>query len=233
MECITLTADIRKYFGITSAHVIIGDKDIMVMMDQMSDDSIVISATFGQFEKGMEITIIFPSLFGKCEINAVIENITFELFYILECKIKGRVNNEFFIEFENHIRNLINQKKRKEERILCNEKNLEKLRLDNLIFLTYKYRTFKALIKDISYSGIKVLTNPLLLQAKDELFSFSLKFNNPEEKFVFVSSHIVRKQLFTFENYNMAEMVFKLGENIKYRKRLDLYFNERKLFAKR
>ena len=54
MECITLTADIRKYFGITSAHVIIGDKDIMVMMDQMSDDSIVISVknnTLSKYKK--------------------------------------------------------------------------------------------------------------------------------------------------------------------------------------
>ncbi|MBR3600710.1 MAG: hypothetical protein IKL49_00050 [Lachnospiraceae bacterium] len=131
------------------------------------------------------------------------------------------------------MRNLINQKKRKEERILCTEKNLEKLRMDNLILLTYKYRTFKALIKDISYSGIKVLTNPLLLQTKDELFSFSIKFNNPEEKFFFVSCNTVRKQLYTFDNYNMAEIVFKLGENIKYRKRLDLYFNERKNINKR
>ncbi|MBR6581995.1 MAG: hypothetical protein IKK80_00115, partial [Treponema sp.] len=194
---------------------------------------ILISCSFEGFKKGTEIKIVFPSLFGKCEINAIIENITFELFYILECKINSRENTEFFIEFENYVRNLINQKKRKEERILCTEKNLEKLRMDNLILLTYKYRTFKALIKDISYSGIKVLTNPLLLQTKDELFSFSIKFNNPEEKFFFVSCNTVRKQLYTFDNYNMAEIVFKLGENIKYRKRLDLYFNERKNINKR
>lgn len=233
MECISLTSDLRKYFGIISCHVVINEKDIMVMLEQLSDELVVFSCTFLSLCKGMEVLIIFPSLFGRCEVNAKISSIKTDVFFVIECNIINTNKNEFFIQFQNYVINLINQKKRKEERILCNEKNLKRLRLNNIIMLTYKYRNFRAVIKDISYSGIKILTSPLFLQTKDELFSFSIRFNEPEDKFFFVNCPIVRKQTFTFENFNFAEIVFKLGENINYRKRLDSYFYERKNNFKR
>ena len=89
-------------------------------------------------------------------------------------------------------------------------------------------RQIKAVVKDISYSGIKILTSPLLLQEKGELFSFTIKFENPEEKFLFLQCPVVRKNTFEFENTLFAEIVLKLPENIKYRKRLDCYFHAAK-----
>ena len=233
MEYITLTSEIRKYFGITSCHICFNNNDIMVMLQEMSDEGVIFACSFDGIKNNDEILIVFPSLFGKCEIKAEVISVNIQSFFIIECKILDRNKNEFFIEFENYIKNLINQKKRKEERILCNEKNLEKLRLNGILMLNYKYRSFRGVIKDVSYSGIKVLTNIAFLQSKDELFSFSLKFLNPEEKYFFVNCPVVRKQIFTFNNYDFAEIVFKLGENINYRKRLDAFFREEKKTIKR
>lgn len=228
MELVTLTPDIRKYFGMSSAHITFENKDIMIMMQQMNDETVIFSCSFCNLESGQKIKIEFPSLYGKCEIEAVISEIKKELFYIIECAVKSHNKNDFFTEFYNYMMDLINQKKRKEERIFCNKKNLERLHLMGTFNLIYKYRNFKAVIKDISYSGVKVLTNPVFLQAKDmeEKFSFNLKFIEPEEKYMFINSRIIRKQSFEFEGYSFAEIVLSLDENINFRKRLDSFFHE-------
>ena len=145
----------------------------------------------------------------------------------VECMITGINKNDFLINFSNFIYNILDNKKRKEERILCTKKNLERLHLINYIYLVYKNREFKGIIKDISYSGIKILISPLLLQSKDDLFTFKLNFYNPSASFLFVNTKIIRNELFTFQGYDFAQIVFKLDQNIKYIERLNEYFNER------
>lgn len=227
MELVTLTTEIRKYFGITSCHITKDDKDFMAMLAALSDESLTVSCSYADFEKGQVILVVFPTLFGKCEIECEIKDIKEEVFITIEGKINSTNKNDFFVEFQNYMNNIMLQKKRKEERILCNKKTLELLNLNNLIFITYKMRKYKAVIKDISYSGLRVLVNPVFLDVKDDMFNFTVFFNNPEEKFFFIKCYIVRKMCFEFEGKAAAEIVFKLSENVKYRQRLDSYFNKR------
>lgn len=229
MELVQFTAELRKYFGITSCHIIVDNVDFMAMLMALNDDNIVINTVCGNLKEGMNITIFFPTLFDeKVELDAQVNEVKDENMIVVACTIRKKNKNQFFIEFQDYLNLILSQKKRKEMRILCTKKNLELLHLNTVFFLTFHMRQIKAVVKDISYSGIKILTNPLLLQEKGELFSFTLKFENPEEKFLFLECPIVRKNTFEFENTLFAEIVFKLPENIKYRKRLDCYFNAEK-----
>lgn len=226
MEIITLTNEIKLMFGLKSAHATIEGKDYIIMIKQLSDELIVFTIPDIEVNYGQQIQIFFPSVYGKVEITITVdcfyEN---DLMYVIEGNIISGINCVFFEEFCKFILELINQKKRKEERILCNKKNLEKLKLINLINFDFRYRAMRGVIKDISYSGIKVLTNTVLLQDNGSLFTFKLMFKDPEQNFLFVNSHIVRKNLYTFENQSFAEVVFSLENNIKFCKRLDEYFN--------
>lgn len=227
MELVTLTTEIRKYFGITSCHITKDENDFMAMILSLSDDTVVLNCSYADFNKGEIILIIFPSLFGRCEIECEIKDIKEEVFIVLEGKIKSTNKNDFFIEFRNYMNNIMLQKKRKEERILCNKKTVELLNLQNYLFITYNMKKYKAIIKDLSYSGIRVVINPVFLEVKDNFFNLSISFLAPEEKFFFIKCYIVRKMRFDFEDKTAAEIVFKLSENVKYRKRLDSYFNKR------
>lgn len=226
MEAVNFSEDLRKHFSITSCTLTKDDHDFIAMLIALSDDTISISTTCEELESGIQIKITFPTIYGKCEIEAEVMEIKDSYIKVFDCKITSKNKNDFFIEFQNYLNNLIIQKKRKEERILCNKKNIELLRLNQTFFLTYKYRNFKAVITDISYSGIRIRANPLLLQVVNEVFNFTLQFREPEEKFFFVRCPVVRKNQIVFEDKALAEIVFKLPENIKFRKRLDSYYNE-------
>lgn len=228
MDTVNFTEELRKHFGITSCNITKEDHDFIAMLLALSDDTISISTTCNDIVNGMQIKITFPSDYGKCEIEAVVSEIKDSFIQVFECKIISTNKNDFFIEFQNYLNNLIIQKKRKEERILCNKKNIELLRLNQTFFITYKYRNFKAVIKDISYSGVRILASPLLLQIVNEVFNFTIQFKEPEEKFFFVRCPVVRKSELIFEGHSLSEIVFKLPENIKFRKRLDTYFNDLK-----
>ena len=88
------------------------------MLLSLSDDTISISTTCNDIANGIQIKITFPSDYGKCEIEAVVCEIKDSFIQVFECKIISRNKNDFFIEFQNYLNNLIIQKKRKEERIL-------------------------------------------------------------------------------------------------------------------
>ena len=145
--------------------------------------------------------------------------------FVVEAKIISTNKNDFFIEFQNLINDILYQAKRKEQRILCTKKNLALLNLINFFFFNYNGKNYKGIIKDISFSGVKILTNVELLQNNDETkFKIKISFVNPEDSFFFVCK-ICRKNLFTFEGHDFAEVVFKLPNNIKFRNRLQNYFN--------
>ena len=228
MEYVNFSEDLRKYFGITSCTLTYNDNDFIAMLLGLSNENISISTTCENLNKGLVIKITFPTNSGKCEIEAEVTDIKESSIKVFDCKIISRNKNDFFIEFQNYLNNLIEQKKRKEERILCNKKNIELLRLNQTFNLIYRYRSHKAFIKDISYSGLRILCNSILFQIADELFNFTLCFNDPEEKFFFVRCPVVRKSIITFEDQALAEIVFKLPENVRFRKRLDMFFNENK-----
>lgn len=227
MEPNTLTSEIRERFGIKSCHMTIDENDFMIMLLKLSNENIEFSCSYENLKHGQLVLIIFPSKYGNVELEVQIDNFyNNDIMFIVEGTIKNRNKNDFFIEFNNFINNLIEQKKRKEERILCNKKNLEILNMINVFTFDYRFRQYKGVIKDISYSGIRVLTNPALLQENGELFSFKVIFKNPEESFFFVKCPIIRKQLFVFEEQKFAEIVFKIGDYIRFKERIDLYFEK-------
>ncbi len=221
MELITLTADIRRMFGITSAIVNYQNKDYMIMLKQMSDNYIVFTMPEIEISYGEILLVKFPSNYGTVEIK-----ISVNCFYsngstfVIEADFIVYNESDFFMEFEKFIRLLLEEKKRKEERILCTKRNLELLNLKNIIELEFKYKKMKAVIKDLSYSGIKLLCNEKLLEDTSLLFNFKLFFFNPNEVILFFNCPIIRKSLFVFEEQKMTELVLKLPENIKYKKRI-------------
>ena len=233
MEYVNFSQDLRKYFGITSCTVTYCNCDFMAMLLGLGSENILISTSCSNLNKEFVIKITFPSDFGKCEIEAEITDIKDSVIKVFDCKILSRNKSDFFIEFRNYLDDLIEQKKRKEERILCNKRNLELLRLNQTFNLVYRYRIHKAVIKDISYSGLKILCNSVLFQIRDETFNFTVSFNDPEEKYFFVRCPVVRKNIITFDSLALAEIVFKLPENVKYRKRLDDFFNLNKKYRTR
>ncbi len=227
MDYVTLTKEVRQRFGITSAHITYKNNDYMIMMKKLSDDMVLFLSPFLDFKFNEEISLFFSSNNGVVEIKVKID-----CFYdsndvlVVEGSFICISGEVFFTDFIAFINNLIEQKKRKEERILCTQKNLMRLNLINVFMFEFKYRLFKAIIKDISYSGIKVLTNPVLLQDNGSLFNLKISFKNPNETYLFVKSKIVRKNLYIFENTNFAEIVFSIEGNIKYKKRIDKYFED-------
>lgn len=226
MELITLTTEIREYFGLKSSHITIDNNDFIVMLKQMSDESVIFTCSNIDVKYGQIVILVFPSKYGKCEVEVEIDNFyDNDIMFVIEGKIRSHNENEFFIAFQNFMLDLINQKKRKEQRILCTKKNLEILHLINTFDLQFKYRQFRAVIKDISYSGLKILTNPLLLQENGDLFSFKIKFKDPAESYFFIKCHVIRKNLYTFEGQDFAEMVLELNDNIKFRNRIKEYFD--------
>lgn len=227
MDYVTLTKEIRQHFGLTSAHITYDNNDYIIMLKKLSDNMILFSCPFIGVRYEDELKLTFNSEKGFVELN-----IKIECFYesndvlVIEASFICISNNEFFIDFEAFLNNLLAQKKRKEERILCTQKNLQILNLINVFTFDFKYRQFKGIIKDVSYSALRVLCNPVLLQEKGSLFTFKLKFKNPEESYLFVNAKIIRKKPYSYENCSFAEVVFEIPQNLKFNERLDLFFNQ-------
>lgn len=234
MDYVTLTKEIRQYFGLTSAHISFNNRDYMIMLKKLSTNMILFSCPFIPVKYEDELKLYINSNEGLIELT-----IKIECFYesndllVIEASFICCSNIEFFTFFESFLKNLLDQKKRKEERILCTQKNLQLLNFKNVFYFDFKYRQFKGIVKDISYSGLRVLCNTILLQDNGSIFTFKLKFFNPEESFLFVNAKIIRKQLYSFEGHDFAEIVFEIPENIKFKARLDNYFNIKNNFAKR
>lgn len=226
MELITLTTEIRQNLGIFSAHINFDNNDYMIMIKQLSDSFVVFSCPELKLNTKCKLKLFFQSNNGVVECELEVEYFyNSEVMFVVEAKIISTNKNDFFIEFQNLINDILYQAKRKEQRILCTKKNLALLNLINFFFFNYNGKNYKGIIKDISFSGVKILTNVELLQNTDETkFKIKISFVNPEESFFFVCK-ICRKNLFTFEGHDFAEVVFKLPNNIKFRNRLQNYFN--------
>lgn len=225
MELITLTSEITDLFGLYSAHITIEGNDYIIQIKQLNDSRIIFTCPNIEFQYGQTMQLVFQTNQGKVK-----ETIMIDCFYdngimlVVEAVLKTH-EHCFFNFLREFLKHLLEQKKRKEQRILCTKHNLETLNLINTFMFEFKYRALKGVIKDISFSGINVLTSPILLQENGDLFNFKLKFINPTESFLFVKCPIIRKNLYTFENKDFAEVVFKLEENLKFRNRLDNYFS--------
>lgn len=232
MELLTLTSEIRQMFEIKSAYININNTDVIVMLKELSDDKVCFTCPNLEIATKQCISLFFTSKFGKVECKVSIDCFYIDgIFFNVEGTITANNNNDFFIAFMNLILDLFNQKKRKEQRILCTKKNLKILGLINIIFFTYKNNTYKGVVKDISFSGMKILTNPLLLEEENEKFCFKLSFVQPVEKYMFWNVKTIRKNLFSYDGYDFAEIVFQLPDNIKFRNRINdfLLTNEEKI----
>ena len=230
MELITLTTEIRQNLGIFSAHITFDNNDYMVILKQLSDNFVVFSCPELNLIPKCNLKLFFQSNNGVVECELEVEYFyNSEVMFVVEAKIISNNKNDFFVEFQNLINDINFQKKRKEERILCTKKNLALLNLINYFFFNYNGKNYKGIIKDISFSGVKILTNVELLKIVDNSdFKFKLTFNNPDESFYFVTK-ICRKNLFTFEGHDFAEVVFKLPQNFKFRNRLQVFFDNKKI----
>lgn len=227
MELITITYDIREHFEIKGSHITYDNKDYMAIIKQLSLDTVIICLPFIDLSYGSNFILQFNSVCGIVKINIVCD-----VFYenegmlICECSILDGIEHNFFVLFKQFIEEILAQKKRKEQRILCSQKNLELLKLNNVISFDFRYRKLKGVIKDISYSGLRVLANPILLEENGELFSFRLSFTDPVENFVFINCPIRRKELFVFQGTEFASVVFKINGSIKFKERISNYLNQ-------
>lgn len=227
MDILTLTSEIKNLLGFDSAFITVDNKDLMIQIKQLNSKLIIFTCPFYDFKYGQTIKITIKTendnFSFDCEMDNFYES---EIILVCECKTKEEIKNEFFIALEKILDDFKTQTKRKEMRILCNKRNLEILHLNNILLFDFHYKSYRGVIKDISLSGLKVLTKTELLNENGELFNFKLFFSHPEEKFIFNSSYIVRKRLFSFENHDFAEIVFKLPENVRFIKRLSSFLEE-------
>lgn len=228
MELVTLTTEIKEFLELRSSHIFLNNQDFIVMPKQINNECIILAIPNINVNYGTKFDLFFRSKAGDVILNLIVD-----IFYpddsdnmiIVECSILNSNNSNFFNLLDELISRLIAQKKRKEERILCCKKNLEILNLHNIIYFDYNYRKVKGIIKDISYTGLRVLCDPIVLNENGNLFSFKLKFTNPDESFLFVNSPIRRKELFEYQNTKFASIVFKLNSSIKFKERIDHFLN--------
>ena len=229
MDCISLTFDIKEYFGVKTAHIAYEGNDYIVMLKNLSDSLVVFTCPDIPLKFGQKFKLFFPSKFDKVSLDVEIDNFYFnDIMFVVEGSILNWSNKVFLDEFIKFILELINQKKRKENRILCTQANLALLKMKNTISFDFRFRSFKGIIKDISYSAIRILTDPILLEEKGDLFSFKLYFTEPEEKFIFINCPVIRKEEYVFENTKFAQIVFAIENNIKYSNRLSVFFDDAK-----
>ena len=148
MELITITYDIREHFEIKGSHITYDNKDYMAIIKQLSLDTVIICLPFIDLSYGSNFILQFNSVYGIVKINIVCD-----VFYenegmlICECSRLDGIDHNFFILFKQFIEEILAQKKRKEQRILCSQKNLELLKLNNVISFDFRYRKLKGVIK--------------------------------------------------------------------------------------
>ncbi len=226
-DYLTLSSDVRMFFGIQAAHIIINGNDIMIMLRQINDEAVIFDCPEIDIKLNEPVLIKFNSKYGPIEIDLKIMNFcSNEFMFSIEGKITGINQEEFLIALKEFLKKLIQEKKRKEERILCNQANLAKLNLINNFEITFHSRIFKCIIKDISLSGLKFFTGCELLHHKGEKFNIKLKFKNPEHTFFFTDCEILRKDEYVFNGMQLCEAVLKLEPNIKFASRINMFFNE-------
>lgn len=221
-----MSTELRTYFGIKSVHFTFDNKDYMVMVKKISDEQIVFVISSIDINLSDHGKIFFPSIAGDVTEEIEITDIYDEPNNNIGIVASFLSNtNDFFIILKRYFDNLILETKRKEERILCNKKNIERLKMQDFFIFQFRKKNYKAIIKDISYSGIRFLTNPEILQADNDTFTFFLKFFNPDHKFLFTNCKIIRKEEFIYLNTRFCELVLSLSENLIYKDRLNNYFN--------
>ena len=227
MEYVTLTTEIKMKFGITSSFVTINGNDYIVILKKITTEMCMFTCPEMDLSCNEEIKLTFLTKYGKIEENVKVDCFfKDEIMFVVEVRFNYKNKNEFFIQLENFINELTLMTKRKEDRILCTRENLKRLRLINKIQFEYNTVKYQGMIKDISFSAFRILTNPLLLNDNGSLFRFKLQFTDPEENFIFTNCCIIRKEMFEFESQKFAQIVFKIEPTINYKKRINEYFNE-------
>lgn len=234
MDYLTLSSDVRYYFGIQAAHILLNDNDIMVMLRQINEKSIIFDCPEIDININDCYLVKFNSNFGQIELNINITSFySNEYIFTCEAQITGINRNDFLIALNNFLLRLIEEKKRKEERILCNQKNLKKLHLINHFFIQQNNNKYNCIIKDISLSGIKVFTNIELLNCKDIKSNITLNFIEPNEKIHFENCEILRKSEYIFNDFKLCEMVFKIEPCLEYTSRINYFFQDNQKKHKR
>lgn len=235
-EMITLTTDVKKDIGLTSARIRKNEHDYMVIPKKCSDEKCILTCP-----KNMDINY-YDTMTLSLTIDENIENIQIEIenfsenagFNVTECTLLSRLPEKMLDILRKWEKINSETDLRKEDRILCTEENVEEIGIIPLISIQFRECEYTAYIKDLSFSACRIITTTRIMEENGEIFTIRLKFRNPEMACIF-QSKVIRKEEYVIDGKKLAQIVFFLDENTKYKKRLSCFYEkqERRLASGR
>lgn len=220
-DLISLTEQIKRKFGLSSARICFKEKDLLVILNSISLTKCIFLCSEAVLNFNETYSLAFLTKNG--EVSSSIQLVSYTKqneFFLIEATFREKPVHSFFKELDAFIDSLKIVHERKETRIICSKENLRKLRLEPKVPVEFKGFNFFGYVKDVSFSGIRILTHKTILEENNEIFKLKIVFSDPSKILFFITT-VERKELVVYEDVEFAEIVFKIPtSDIVYQDRL-------------